>query len=66
MIGCHWAITNLMHCVELIVKAELPNTHAAFHTSGLCVGTVLQCMGETVLFELSRFGRDMRLHSKLY
>ena len=40
MTGCHWAITHLMHCVELIVKAELPNTHAAFHTSGLCVGTV--------------------------
>ena len=38
--GSHWAITNLMQLLELIVKTELPNIHNAFQISGLCLSTI--------------------------
>ena len=38
--GCHWGMVNLLHYLELIVKTELPNTHAALHISGIALGTI--------------------------
>ena len=40
MTGCNWALTNILHNLEYILKTEIPSVHTALHVSGVSIGTV--------------------------
>ena len=40
MTGCNWALTNILHNLEYILKTEIPSVFTALHVSGVSIGTV--------------------------